>query len=49
MPTFEQGFADAEKAADSVLKSLNDFTRLAKQLRKAAQEGNIAAVRRTGE
>ena len=46
MPTFEQGFADAEKAADSVLKSLSDVSSLTRQLRKAAQEGNIAALRR---
>jgi hypothetical protein len=49
MPTFEQGFADAENAADSVLQALGDFTKLARQLRKAAQEGNIAAVRRSTE
>ena len=49
MPTFEQGFADTENAADSVLKALNSVSTLARQLRKAAQDGNIAAVRRTSE
>ena len=49
MPTFEQGFADAEKAADSVLKTLGDLARVARQVRKAAQDGNIAAVRRSSE
>ena len=46
MTTFEQGFADTEKAADSVLNALNSVSVLAKQLRKASQDGNIAAVRR---
>ena len=49
MPTFEQGFADAENAADSVLTALNSVSALARQLRKAAQDGNIAAVRRSSE
>ena len=49
MPTFEQGFADAETAADSVLKTLKSFTNLAGQLRKAARDGNISVVRRTSE
>jgi hypothetical protein len=49
MPTFEQGFADAENAADSVLNALSDVSKLARQLRKAAQDGNIAAVRRSSE
>jgi hypothetical protein len=46
MPTFEQGFADAEKAADSTIKSAADLARLAKALQKAAKEGNIAAIKR---
>ena len=49
MPTFEQGFADSENAADSVLKALSNATTLARQLRRAAQDGNIAALRRTTE
>ena len=49
MPTFEEGFSAAENAADSVLASLNDAASIARQLRKASQEGNIAAVRRHSE
>ena len=49
MPTFEEGFAAAESAADSVLDALNEATRLARQLRKASQDGNIAAIRRLTE
>ena len=49
MTTFEQGFSDAEKAADSVLKALGSVSTIARQLRKAAQDGNIAAVRRSSE
>ena len=49
MPTFEEGFMTAEKAADSVLNALNEATRIARQLRKASQDGNIAAVRRLSE
>ena len=49
MPTFEEGFSEAENAAESVLKSLANVSTLARQLRKAAQDGNIAAVRRTNE
>ncbi len=46
MTTFEEGFAATEKAADSVLNTLNETSKLARQLQKAAQDGNIAAVRR---
>ena len=49
MPTFEEGFATAESAADSVLKALNEAASIARQLRKASQDGNIAAVRRQSE
>ena len=49
MSTFEQGFAAAENAADSVLEALTSLSRVAKQMRKAAQDGNIAAVRRGSE
>ena len=49
MPTFEDGFAASETAADSVLNALNEATRIARQLRKASQDGNIAAVRRLSE
>ena len=49
MSTFEEGFAAAEYAAEAVLKTLGDVSRLTRQMRKAAQDGNIAAVRRTSE
>ena len=49
MPTFEEGFSAAENAADSVLSSLNDAASIARQLRKASQDGNIAAMRRHSE
>ena len=49
MPTFEEGFAAAENAADSMLKALGDVAALARQLRRAAQDGNIVAVRRVSE
>ncbi len=49
MPTFEEGFAAAENAAESVLKTLSDVTKLTRQMRKAAQDGNIGAVRRSSE
>ena len=49
MSTFEEGFQAAETAADSVLKSLNEAAGIARQLRKASQDGNIGAVKRQGE
>ena len=49
MPTFEEGFVAAENAADSVLYALSEATKLTRQLRKASQDGNIAAVRRLSE
>ena len=49
MPTFEEGFSAAESAADSVLTTLNEAAGIARRLRKASQDGNIAAVRRESE
>ena len=49
MSTFEEGFAAAESAADAVLKTLGDVSKLTRQMRKAAQDGNIGAVRRSSE
>ena len=49
MSTFEEGFAAAETAADAVLKTLGDVSKLTRQMRKAAQDGNIGAVRRSSE
>ncbi len=42
----EQAFADVENAADAALKSASALTKLAKDLQKAAKEGNIAAIKR---
>ena len=49
MPTFEEGFKVTEASADSVIRSLNEATGIARQLRRASQNGNIAAVRRQSE
>ena len=47
MDNFEQGFRDAERAAGSTLKSATDLVKIARQLHKAAKDGNIAAIKRT--
>ena len=47
MVSFEQAFSDAERAADSALKSAADLMRQVRALKKAAQTGNIAAVKRS--
>lgn len=47
MPTFEQGFSDAENAAGSVMRAARSLSSLAKQLQKASQEGNIAIMKRS--
>ena len=49
MSTFEEGFAAAEDAAGSVLNALKKVSKQARELQKAAQDGNIAAVRRSSE
>ena len=49
MPTFEEGFSAIESAADSVLSALNEAAAIARQLRKASQDGNIAAIRRLAD
>ncbi len=46
MNSFEQAFTDTERAADSTLKSATDLVKLARQLQKAAKEGNITALKR---
>ena len=46
MISFEEAFGDTERAADSTLKSATDLTKQARALRKAAQTGNIAAIKR---
>ena len=46
MISFEEAFGDTERAADSTLKSATDLTKQARALKKAAQTGNIAAIKR---
>lgn len=49
MPTFEQGFNDTENAAASAVRAANGLSSLAKQLQKAAQDGNIGNMKRSVE
>ena len=46
MNSFERAFGETESAADSTITSAGELTRLARQLKKAAREGNITAVKR---
>ena len=47
MVSFERAFSDTELAAESTLKSASSLMTQVRALRKAAREGNIAAVRRS--
>ena len=47
MPTFEQAFNDIETASASTLKSAAELSKLVRQMNKAAQQGNVAAIKRT--
>ena len=47
MDGFEQAFAVVEEAASATVRSAGDLGKLAKQLEKAAKEGNIGAIKRT--
>ncbi len=49
MATLEEGFATSEAAADSVLAALSEMSRLVRRLKRAARDGNIAALRRETE
>ena len=49
MATFEDGFADVERAADSLDSALRGASAATKRLKKAAQDGNIGAIRRETE
>lgn len=49
LSTFEQGFADVERAADAAVKAATALAASAKQLVKAAQDGDIAKIRRLSE
>lgn len=46
MVSFEQAFSDTERAAEAVIKSAGDLAKHARALKKAAQEGNVARVKR---
>ena len=49
MGTFEEGFAEVERAASSVDAALRGANGTARRLGKAAQDGNIGAIRRETE
>ncbi len=49
MSTFEQGFAETERSAESTMKAASAVATIAKQLHKAARHGDIAAIRRLSE
>ena len=46
MDNFERAFEDISRDAASTLKAAADLTKQAKQLQKAARDGNIAAVKK---
>jgi len=47
--TFEQGFAETERAAETTAKAASSVAAIAKQLHKAARQGDIVAIRRLSE
>lgn len=47
--TFETGFADTERAANSAAKAVGALAGATRQLQKAAAEGDIARIRKTAE
>ena len=49
MVDFEEGFRDAERAAATMLDSVGDLTKLARQLQKAAREGSIGGMKKVQE
>ncbi len=49
MTSFEQAFGDTERAAASTLESATDLAKAARQMHKAAQDGNIGGIRRAAE
>ena len=46
MDSFERAFSNTERAAESTVKSATALVTLARQLQKAAKEGNITAIKR---
>jgi hypothetical protein len=49
MATFEQGFAETERAAAATVQATKTLSSIALQMQKAAQAGNIPAIRRLAE
>jgi hypothetical protein len=49
MTSFEQAFADTERAADGVVSASSALLKTAKDLVKAARDGDIPKIRRTTE
>ena len=49
MDTFEGAFNEVERAADAVLQILAEQSKLVRQLKKAAHDGNIVAIKRFAE
>jgi hypothetical protein len=47
--TFEEGFATTERSAESTVKAAAAVAGVAKQLQKAARQGDIAAIRRLSD
>jgi hypothetical protein len=47
--TFEKAFSDTERAADAAVRAANRLLAVAKQMQKAAQEGDIPRLRRMAE
>jgi len=49
LTTFEQGFEETERAADAAARAVGSLVTATKQFKKAAREGDIAAIRRSSE
>jgi len=49
MTTFEEAFSDAENAAASVARAANNLASVAKQMHRAAQDGNIGNIKRSAD
>ena len=49
MSTFEQGFAEVQRTAEATVKAATGMTTIAKQLARAARQGDIAAIRRLSD
>lgn len=47
--TFEQGFAEAERAASTAGKAVRGLAGAVKQLEKAAAEGDLLKIRKASE